>query len=412
MKKKINRRKFIKIGAAATAAVPFGLAASGLMQQSASKSDTIRLGIIGTGDRGAWETYILKVTPGIDVVACCDIIPKHLEEGLKEAVPGAKAYTDYRKLLENKDIDAVLICTPQHLHYQMALDALSAGKDIICEKTMTRNTEQAMKLSQAVKSSDRIFQVGYQWQSHPLFQKVHELIKDGECGQITHIRCNYNRNGDWRRKVDDPSLERQLNWRMYREYSGGLMAELCSHHINIVNWMLDAVPEKIIGMGGIDYWKDGRETFDNVNTIFEYPGGIKATFQAITSNAYENVAVVLMGSEGTIHISKQEGQEAHFYSEPKKVKMELGDEDLDAITSATLKAWARSEPIPITVENNTKDDLETTRAMFLEFAEAVKTRKQPTSSIDNGRNVAIAVDMALKAMYNGTVEKWKPEYSL
>ncbi len=414
MSKNMKRRKFMKIGAAATAAMPFGLAASNLMQNQDRNADPIRLGIIGTGDRGEWEAYILKVTPGIEVVACCDILPKHLENGLKEAEPGAKGYDDYRKLLEDKNIDAVLIATPQHLHYQMALDALAAGKDIICEKTMTLNTEEALKLSQAVKQSDRVFQVGYQWQSSPLFKKIHEMVKDGECGQITHIRCNYNRNTNWRSKLDDPSLERILNWRMYREYSGGLMAELCSHHINIVNWVLDAVPEKVIGFGGIDYWKDGRETFDNVNTIFEYPGGIKATFQAITSNAFENVSVVIMGSEGTIAISKEEGQTANFYSEPSKVKQELDDKELqsvDAITSATRKAWARSEPIPITVENNTKDDLETTSAMFSEFVEAVHTRKSPTSSIDNGRNVAIAVDLALKAMYSGNIQYWKPEYS-
>ena len=348
------------------------------------------------------------------MVACCDTLPSHLENGLKEAVKGAKGYSDYRKLLEDKNIDAVLIATPQHLHYQMAIDALAAGKDIICEKTMTLNTEDALKLSTAVKQSDRVFQVGYQWQSSPLFKHIREMVQDGECGQITHIRCNYNRNTNWRTKLDDPSLERLINWRMYREYSGGLMAELCSHHINIVNWMLGTLPEKIIGFGGIDYWKDGRETFDNVTTIFEYPGGVKATFQAITSNAFENVSVVIMGTEGTIAISKEEGQLAYFYSEPSKVKQELGDEELqaiDAITSATRKAWARSEPIPITVENNTKDDLETTRAMFLEFADGVRNRKAPTSNIDNGRNVAIAVDLAIKSMYNGTIERWKPEFS-
>jgi predicted dehydrogenase len=189
---------------------------------------------------------------------------------------------------------------------------------------------------------------------------------------------------------------------------------LCSHHINITNWMLGALPVKITGFGGIDYWKDGRETYDNVNTIFEYPGGVKASFQAITTNAFENVSVVIMGTEGTIVIEKEEGQVAHFYSEPSKVKQELSDEELqavDAITSATRKAWARSEPIPITVENNTKDDLETTRAMFLDFGDCVRNGKTPKSNIDNGRNVAIAVDMANRAMDNNSVEYWKPEYN-
>jgi predicted dehydrogenase len=414
MSEKIKRREFIKTGTVLTAGIPIGLVSSNLNRISDQPNDTIRLGVIGTGDRGEWECYILKETPGIDVVACCDIYPKHLENGLKEAVTGAKGYENYKELLDQKDIDAVLIATPQHLHYQMALDSLDAGKHIICEKTMTLNTEQALNLSKAVKKTDRVFQVGYQWQSSPLFNKIYQMVNDGDCGQVTHIRCNYNRNTDWRTKIEDPKLERLLNWRMYREYSRGLMAELCSHHINIVNWFLAALPEKIIGFGGIDYWKDGRETYDNVNTIFEYPGGVKATFQAITTNAYENVSIVIMGTEGTIVIEKEEGQIAHFYSERAKVEEELSEEELknvDAITSATERAWVRGEAIPIIAENNTKDDFETTRAMFLDFVDCVQNNKQPRSNINNGRNVAIAVDLAIKAMDGGTIQYWKSEYS-
>jgi predicted dehydrogenase len=355
----------------------------------------------------------MKDTPGIKVVACCDIYPPHLANALKYAEKGAKGYQDYTKLLENEDLDAVLICTPQYLHYRMALDTLETGKHIVCQKTMTMNAEEALSLSKAVKQSQSVFQVAYQWQSSPLFQKVRNMIRNGDCGQITHIRCNYNRNGDWRTPVDDPKYERLLNWRMYREYSGGLMAELCSHHINVVNWFLGALPLKVTGFGGIDYWKDGRETYDNVTTIFEYPRGIKATFQSITTNAFEDVSMNFMGTEGTITLRKEEGQEAHFYSEPKQVKKVLAEENesVEAITSATRRAWARSEPIPITVENNTKDDYETTMAMFLDFADCVRSGKKTKSNVNNGRDVSICVDMALRAMENGTIEEWKAEYS-
>jgi predicted dehydrogenase len=414
MAKKMNRREFIKTGTVIGAGIPLGLAASNLNSPLMPPSDTIRLGVIGTGDRGEWECYILKKTPGIDVVACCDIYPPHLEKGLNEAEKDARGYENYKDLLDQKDLDAVLIATPQHLHYQMALDALDAGKHIICQKTMTLNTEQALKLSAAVKITDYVFQVAYQWQSSPLFNHIHQMVSDGDCGQITHIRCNYNRNRDWRLKLKDPKLERLLNWRMYREYSGGLMAELCSHHINIVNWLLDKVPERIIGVGGIDYYKDGRETYDNVNTIFEYPGGVKASFQAIMTNAFEDVSIVVMGTEGTITIENEEGQVAHFYSEKAKVEKELSEEELksvDAISSATERAWVKGEPIPITVENNTKDDLETTRAMFLDFGDCVRNNKMPRSNVDNGRDVAIAVDLAIQAMDTDSVQHWKPEYS-
>jgi predicted dehydrogenase len=416
MKNKINRRKFIQLGAlaTATAAIPFSKSMANIGNGVNPENDTIKIGVIGTGDRGEWECQILKETHGIDVVACCDTIPKHLEMGLSQAVDNAKGYTDYHKLLAQKDIDAVLIATPQHLHYQMAIDAIKAGKHIICEKTLTLNKEDALALSKIVKKARLVFQVGYQWQSSPMFNKIVEMVQEGELGKITHIRCNYNRNTDWRSKIDDPKMERLINWRMYREYSGGLMAELCSHHINIVNWMLGSLPVKISGVGGIDYWKDGRETYDNVNTIFEYPDGVKATFQAITTNAFESTTIVIMGTEGTIVIEKEEGQTVKYYSEPSKVQMEYSEDELqkvDNISSATRKAWARSEPISIEVENNTKDDFETTRAMFMDFVDCVKNNKIPKSNIDNGRNVAVAVDLAISAMDNNRVELWKPEYN-
>ncbi|HEX9971182.1 MAG TPA: Gfo/Idh/MocA family oxidoreductase [bacterium] len=414
MSKPHTRREFLKTGAVAGAGILIGASALKSESKKVSANDIIKLGVIGTGDRGTWEIEIIKHTPGIEVVACCDILPDHLQNGLKYAEKGAKGYEDYHKLLEQKNLDAVLIATPQHLHYQMALDALDAGFHIICQKTMTLNIEEALALSRAVKKSDRVFQVAYQWQSSPLFNKVRNMIRDGECGKITHIRSNYNRNTNWRVPVKDPKLERILNWRMYREYSGGLMAELCSHHINVVNWVLDAVPLKVTGFGGIDYWKDGRETYDNVNTIFEYPNGIKASFQAITTNAFEDVSMIFMGTEGAITLKKEEGQVAHYYSERKKVEETLSEAELnsiDTITSATRRAWARSEAIPIEVENNTKDDLETTRAMFLDFAACVRDGGTPKSNVDNGRDVAISVAMAIKAMRNNTIEYWQPEYN-
>ena len=412
MKNKYDRRQFIKTSGVALAGLSLPILSKGFTLNKGS--NTINLGIIGTGDRGAWESYILSKTPGIDVIACCDTIPKHLHDGLESAAKGAKGYKDYQKLLSNKNIDAVLIATPQHLHYEMAIDALDAGKDIICEKTLTLNTQDALKLYQAVKNSNSVFQVGYQWQSSPLFNKIKEMIENGDLGKITSIRCNYNRNGNWRVTVDDPKMEKLINWRMYREFSGGLTAELCSHHINVVNWFLNDIPSRITGVGGIDYWKDGRETYDNVNLFFEYSDGVKATFQSGTTNAFEDVKMIFMGTEGTILIQKEEGQSAHFYSEKAKVSQVLEEQDnpdVDAISSATQKAWIKGEGIPITVENNTIDDLETTRAMFMDFASAVHERKDPVSNVENGKNVAIAVDLSIKAMDSGIAQLWKPEFS-
>jgi len=201
---------------------------------------------------------------------------------------------------------------------------------------------------------------------------------------------------------------------MYWEYSGGLMAELCSHHLNVANWILGAPPLKIAGFGGIDYWKDGRETFDNVCALCEYPNGVKAMFSSITTNAHEGVCLQFMGTKGTIEITKEEGQIAVFFAEPKAVQVELSRESvpsIDAITSATKKAWARGEAVPIVVEHQPKDDRDTSGAALQEFAGCIREGRTPRSNVFTGRDAAIAVHLANRAMRNGTVEHWKPEYA-
>ncbi|MFZ0391908.1 MAG: Gfo/Idh/MocA family oxidoreductase [Calditrichia bacterium] len=408
----MNRRKFISLSTAAAAGLTLGMPGFA-RKANGSAADALNLGIIGTGDRGEWIVYILKDIPGIRVTACCDILPAHLAGGLKQAEPGAKGYEEYRKMLENKDLDGIIVATPLHLHYQMARDALEAGKHVFCEKTMTYSIPQALELETVAKSSGKTFQVGYQTRANPLFHEIHGMINRGYLGEVTHVRCNYHRNGDWRRPVPDPSLERLINWRMYREYSGGLMAELCSHHIDIANWMLDSHPLKVTGFGGIDYWKDGRETFDNVNTVYEYPDGIKAIFTSITTNAHYGVSLQYMGTMGTIEINAEEGQKARFYPEQKYVESEANPDSSGgayAVTAATYQAWKKGEGTEIKVEDQPHGDEETTALAFLHFADCIRNNRMPDSNAETGRRAAVAVHMGIQAMRNGTIEHWKPEY--
>lgn len=408
-----SRRQFIKMSAAATASLSLTYPRISHTQKSASPSDTINLGVIGTGDRGEWLVYIAQQQAGLRVIACCDILSDHLQAGLKAASPKAKGYDDYRKLLENKDVEAVIIATPLYLHYQMAKDSLAASKHIFCEKTMTHTISQALDLERLVSASDRVFQVGYQSRNHPLYQEIREMIANGYCGEIKHVRCNYHRNGNWRRPVPDPKLERLINWRMYWEYSAGLIGELCSHHIDVTNWMLDSHPLKVTGMGGIDYWKDGRETYDNVHAIYEYPNGVKAIFSSITTNAHYGISLQFMGTMGTIEISKEEGQEARFYPEAKLLAQEnqaQTEKGIYGVTAATYQAWKKGEGTVISVDNQPKGDEQTSGIALRDFAECIRHRKQPISNVRTGRQSTIAVHMANAAMHKGTVEEWKPEY--
>lgn len=410
MKSNISRREFITKTAIATV----GLSAIPIMSKTILSNDVVNIGIIGTGDRGADMVNILSNVPEVRITACCDILPKHLKNGLQYAAKGAKGYTDYKEMLKNKDLDAIIVCTPLHLHYQMAIEALDADKHVYCEKTMTHNIEQAVSLVEKVKSSKKTFQVGYQLPYNPLYQEIKEMISAGACGQITQIACTYNRNGDWRREVDDPKNERLINWRMYWDYSGGLMAELCSHQIEIVNWVLDAHPLKVCGFGGIDYWKDGREIFDNITIVYDYPNGIKASFNSITTNAQSGVSVKLMGTEGTIEILKEQGQEAMYYVENNTLEQnsENQSENIDGITGATLKAWEQGKGVEIKVDDQPKSDTETTSLAFKHFAECINNNITPISNVEVGRQSAVSVHMANMAMKNEKIEYWKDEYSI
>ena len=140
-------------------------------------------------------------------------------------------------MLDDPEVDAVVIATPLSMHYDMAKAALDAGKHIYQEKTMTYQIREALHLVKLVdEHKDQIFQVGHQYRYLPLYFKVAEMIRGGSIGDVTNVYVQWNRNADWRRPVPDPQYERLINWRMYREYSSGLTAELHSHQIDFINW--------------------------------------------------------------------------------------------------------------------------------------------------------------------------------
>lgn len=403
----LSRRKFVLTGAAALSGVAaFGyshLPYSGVTTYS--KTDTLRVGLIGTGSRGSGIAHTLKGLPGLSLAACCDIVPEHLQKGLSLSAKGAKGYADYRKMLEDKSIDAVIIATPLYLHYPMALDAIAAGKHVYMEKTMTYDIEQALNLVKKVKEADLAFQVGHQYRYFALYHQIHELLSEGWCGDVTHFECQYHRNNDWRRPVADPKQERMINWRMYREYSGGLMAELCAHQIDIVNWMTGSHPVKVSGLGGIDYWKDGRETYDNVRTVYEYPDGVKASVSSVLSNAFKGYSIRILGTKATIEVQRDK---AYIYAE--STRQELGV--VDGVSGATVKAWTQGEAVPVEFEHQDTEQRDPTAYALLDFGACIRNRKTPFSNVETGRDAAVAVHMANNAMREEKYQYWKPEYSL
>ena len=391
----MKRRKFIVKGGLAAATVMSGTSVLASVGRKWGANDIINIGVIGTGDRGGGLIPILNQIEGVNVAACCDVLPFRLESALSKTNNMADAYTDYRELLDNGDIDAVLIATPFNSHEKIALDAMDSGKHIYCEKTMAKGYTGINDLVQKANASSKIFQTGHQYHSSRLYSHVVNLINNGEIGKLTSFECQWNRNGNWRRPVLDPSLERQINWRMYREYSGGLTAELCSHQIDFVNWVLGENPNAIMGTGGIDYWKDGRETFDNVHLLYDYPSGVKASFTCLTSNAQGDYLIKINGDKGTILLDYTK---AWIYYE-KGFEKEMAN--VDGVSGATVNSYSQRKGTQIEMEHN-----DPSKQALIDFRDCIIDNKTPISNVRSGANTAIAVQMSLDAMINSEIKTW------
>ncbi|MFD1316609.1 Gfo/Idh/MocA family protein [Namhaeicola litoreus] len=388
----MKRREFVVKSSLAA----LGLSRTGLygqFKQTKSANETIQIGVIGTGQRGAGLIPFLQEIDHFNVAACCDVLPFRLEEALKRA-PNARPYDNYEELLSNKDIDAVLIATPFYLHDEVSLAAIDAGKHVYCEKTMAKGIPEIQALVKKVEKSSLIFQTGHQYHSSRLYTHVVDLIKNQKIGKIAAVECQWNRHGNWRREVPSPELERAINWRMYKEYSGGLAAELCSHQIDFTNWILNETPIHAMGIGGIDYWKDGRETFDNIHLMYAYPGGVKATFTCLTSNALDGYKIKVLGDKGTIILDYTK---AWYLPETDEEKI-LGE--ADGVTGATVN-WEKDKGYPIKV-----DHINPSKQALVDFGECIKNNTQPVSDVLSGAKTSMCVNMGLEAMHEKKIVQW------
>ena len=276
-------------------------------KSSTDYSKKVKVGIIGVGSRGSLLLHYLNELSNeinIEVAAVCDNYEPHYQRAIKNTGGKAKAFYDYRKLIEMPDIDAVVIAVPLHEHAHITIDSLNAGKHVFCEKAMARHPEDVKRMADTFYSTGKVLQIGHQRMFDPRYLKAVELINAGEIGQITQIRAFWHRNNDWRRPLPEgrPDLERKINWRLYREYSCGLMTELASHQIQVANWFKGKTPVSVMGKGSINYWKDGREVYDNVALIYSYDDGTQFIYDSMTSNRHYGLEEQIMGDEGTLEM--------------------------------------------------------------------------------------------------------------
>jgi predicted dehydrogenase len=293
-------------------------------------SDKVRVGVIGCGGRGvgAHIATLLKMkeTDKVDVNAVCDVYDKRAQQAAQ--LTGGRPYQNYREMLANKDIDVVVIATPDHLHGQMAIDAASAGKHIYCEKPMTHSVEEAKRVVAKVRETRVKMQVGVQGMSDDSYETAFKYVQDGTLGKVVIAQIDYSRNyrDDYWLKPVDPDLkpgvnfnwelflgsapkhpfsaERYFNWIRYFDYSGGVPAGLFVHRVTrLIKALGLKVPEYGSAHGGkFEFTKSTAEVPDTINIMLDYPGG--PTVMLISSLANDTpVAHVLRGHKATLEFT-------------------------------------------------------------------------------------------------------------
>ncbi|MDX1979705.1 MAG: Gfo/Idh/MocA family oxidoreductase [Bryobacteraceae bacterium] len=323
-----TRRFFLQAASSAS------LAAQAAGAQKVSANDQIQVATIGIGGMGSADTASAVAQKGVKLVGVCDVYDGRLKRARE--VWGSHLFTtrDYREVLARKDVDAVIIGTPDHWHARIAVDAMEAGKDVYVEKPMVQQVRHGQMVVDAQKRTGRILQVGSQRVSSIVYQKARELMESGAIGELNLVEAWWDRNsaiGAWQYSIPpDASPEtidwdrflgeapkhkfdptRLFRWRNYKDYGTGVAGDLFVHLFSGMHFVTGAIgPERVHATGGLRFWKDGRDVPDVMLGLYDYParGRMPAFNLALRVNfvngASENSGFRFVGSEGVLSIDR------------------------------------------------------------------------------------------------------------
>ena len=356
-----------------------------------TSAERLRLGIIGPGSRGRLLMGFLAKNPKVDIVAIADIYQPSIDAAL-EIVPTAKVYKNYRRLLEDKRVQAVLVATPLNTHCQIVLDAMEAGKHVYCEKTIGYDMAQCKKMYDKHLETGLVFFTGQQRLFDPRYVKAMQMIHDGVFGEVTKVRSWWNRNRDWRRDVPEPRLEKFINWRLYKASSKGLMTELACHQLQVGTWALGKLPAQVMGHGSINYWKDGREVYDNISTLYIFDDGKKMEWGSDIANKFYGLEEQILGSKGTVELERGK----FFYEEiaPQPAFIQMINEwqqDIFGDTAFAGTSWVAETANPNRGEYilGKKPEVDGSSLLTEAFVEAALTGRQPAGIAEEGYYASI-----------------------
>lgn len=424
-----TRRSFIKAAAAAGACA--GPLAVPRMAKSAAPNDEINVGLIGVGIRGYALHDGINQSEHARVGGISDISDHYIDRikpRLKD--PKTPIHRDYRALLDDRDIDAVVIASPDHWHARMTLDAMDAGKDVYVEKPMTYSFDEAVRVRQAARESGRVTQVGYQRRTLAHFYKARDFIQSGILGDITQIQLWSSRNRttapwrayntystpglpeksgpehvDWRRfqanrhpRPYDP--RRFFHWQCYEEYSTGIFGILMSHPLDAANLVMGLeIPETCSATGGIFQYDDGRTVPDTCNALLNYPSrNLTVSFVGSSNNAFFDKEAQYRGTHGTMELGPNW---LRLYAEQKNtlfhqyVASDKADEFEDL----------RAQPIhkePTNYRWSTIEHLD-------DFFANVKSRGQCKAPVEECFKATVALAMAIQSYKTKRTACWDAE---
>lgn len=392
-----SRRNFI--GKVAT-----GLAGTWAASNVLGANDRIRIGIIGPGARGSEILRQALACNNVECIGAADVYTRRLEEA-KQIAPNVKTYLDYRRMLDDKDIDAVLIATPQHLHAECFTATLDAGKHVYQEKTMAFNVNHAKRMRAAYQRAGdkRVVQIGHQWTSTGQFADAVAFLKPELMGKITAIESHMYRNTphgkpQWSRPVSPDmtpenivwraflgeapqrpfDANRYINWRFFWDYSGGNVYENMCHQLSF--WykaMGLSIPKRVTMTGGLYLWKDGREVPDTMNVSMEHEEEILFTWASGFGNDKLQVTEDVLGTDGTI---------SHTQQSIKYVPQKVNRKDANEMIGST-----RADP----------------KAHMQNFFDCIRdSETKPACPFDLGYRVAIACRMAVNSYLQQRTMHW------
>ena len=403
MKKKsdLTRREFLKDTAAgaATVAAFGGFAPAHVL----GANDKIRVGVLGTGERAQYLMTLFQKSPSAEIVAVCDVYGPRRAEGLKIAGTSAQAHPDYREVLDRKDVDAVIIGSPDHWHRPMLLDAVRAGKDVYLEKPICHSIEEGAEMVRAVEETMRVVQTGTQQRSWDHYILGKQIVDSGKLGKITFVHTYWYQNyfvpADWNslQEIDAAQLdwkkflggapdqaftpEKFIWWRFYWDFGGGILTYLFTHWIDVIQWYMgQAAPKTATTTGELYLMK--WDCPDTITAVYEFPGDFTVTFTGALSNSIDDGGIEFRGTQATLKVDRE-----HLAVYPE------GARSVPSSNAPEPEMFVRAR------RDGTLEHVKN-------FLDCMRTRKTPNASIQVGFEAARTSWLGNIAMKRGMKTAW------